>query len=141
MVHRARQRLERRLDDMMRIAAAHQVEVQVHPDFISQRFHEIVHQLSLEVADPLLADRDVVSEVRAPADIDNRGTDGLVKRHGGLAEALDSSAITERLSKRSAHDHPNVFDRVMVIDMQIATGLDLQVEESVAREALEHVVE
>src|SRR5271165_1386452 len=75
MVHRARQRLERRLDYVMRVASAYQVEMQVHPDFVGQRLHKIVHQLGLEAADALLADRDVVSQVRAPADIDNRRAD------------------------------------------------------------------
>ena len=54
LVHRARERLERGLDNVMRIAAAEQVEMQVHPDLVAQRLHEVVHQLGLEGADPLL---------------------------------------------------------------------------------------
>src|SRR3984957_7359462 len=141
MVHRTRQRLERSLDDVMRVAAAHQVEVQVHADLVGQRFHEVVDQLGLEIAYPLLADRHVVAEVRAAADIDNRRADRLILRHGRRPEALVSCAVAESLSKCPAHDHPDVLDRVMVIYMQIAGGLDLQVEESVASEALDHVIE
>src|SRR5208283_1340115 len=47
----------------------------------------------------------------------------------------------QRLPKRPAHHHPNILDSVMVIYMQIARGLDLQVEEAMAREALQHVIE
>ena len=54
LVHRARQRFEGRLDNMMRIAAAEQVQMQVHADLVAQRLHEVVHQLGLEGADPLL---------------------------------------------------------------------------------------
>src|SRR5277367_2531790 len=141
MVHRARQRLEGRLDNVMRVAAADQVEVQVHSDFVGQRLHKVVHQLGLEVADALLADGDVVSQVRAAADIDNRSADGLVERYGRLAEALDSGAIAKRLAKGPAYYDADVLDRVMVVYVQIAAGLDLQIEKSVAREALEHVIE
>src|SRR5271155_5788885 len=141
MVHRARQRLEGRLDNVMRVAAADQVEVQVHSDFVGQRLHKVVHQLGLEVADSLLADGDVVAEVRAPADIDNRRTDGLVERHRRFAEALDPRTISQRIPKRPPDDDPHVFDRMMVVYVQIAAGGDLQIEESVARKALEHVIE
>src|SRR5580692_11204144 len=102
---------------------------------------KIVHQLGLEVADALLVDGDVVAEVRAPADIDNRRADGLVERHRRLAEALDPRTIAQRIPKRPAHDDPHVFDRVVIIYLQIAAGGDLQIEESVARKAVEHVIE
>src|SRR5208283_4146730 len=141
MVHRARQRLEGRLDNVMRVAAADQVEVQVHPDFVGQRLHKVVHQLGLEVADALVADGDVVAEVGAPADIHNRRADGLVERHRRLAEALDPRTVAQRVAKRPSDHDPDVFDRMMVIYMQIAAGGDLQIEESVARKALEHVIE
>ena len=43
--------------------------------------------------------------------------------------------------KRPAQYHCDIFDRAMLIYMQIALGLDLQVEESMAREAFQHVIE
>src|ERR1700733_9719640 len=141
MVHRARQRLEGRLDNVMRVAAADQVEVQVHPDFVGQRLHKVVHQLRLEIADTLLGDGDVVAEVRAPADIDNRRTDGLVERYRRLAEALYPCTIAQRIPKGPSDYDSDVFDRVMVVYLQIAAGSDLQIEESVSRKALEHVIE
>src|SRR5208283_3247 len=85
--------------------------------------------------------RDVVAQVRTPAEIYNRRTDRLVERHRRFAKALDSSPIAQRLSKRTAQHHSYVFDGVMVIYVQIARGLDLQVEESMARETFQHVIE
>src|SRR5580692_1015413 len=102
---------------------------------------KIVHQLGLEVADALLAYGDVVAEVRAPADIDNRRADGLVERHRRLAEALDPRTIAQSIPKRPSDHDADVFDRVMVIYIQIAAGGDLEIEESVSRKALEHVIE
>src|SRR5208283_4981248 len=53
----------------------------------------------------------------------------------------DPRTVAQRVAKRPSDHDSHVFDRVMVIYMQIATGGDLQIEESVARKALEHVIE
>jgi hypothetical protein len=47
-----------------------------------------------------------------------------------------SSAL---LDSQAQHD-AGVLDRVVHVDMQVALGLDLQVEAAVAREALQHMV-
>src|SRR5258708_2196024 len=141
LIHRTRKRFEGGLDNMMRVAAAEQVEMQVHPDLVGHRLHKVVDQLGLKIADPLLANLHVVAKIRAPADIDNRGADRLVQRHRRFAEALDSRAVAERLPKRAPEHDSNVFDRVMVIYMQIAVGRDFKIEESMAGEALKHVIE
>ena len=51
------------------------------------------------------------------------------------------AAVAKRLLERAAEDDTNVFDRVMVVYMKVAGGLDPEIEEAVAGEALEHVVE
>src|SRR5258708_33831299 len=105
MIHRTRERLESRLDNMMRVAAADQIQMQVHPDLVSHRLHEVVDQLGLKIAHSLLADLHVVAEIRTPADIDNRSADRLVQWHRRFPEALDPRAVAERLAKRAPeHD-------------------------------------
>src|SRR5260370_34757002 len=96
LIHRTRERLKGGLDNMMRVAATQQVEMQVHANLVGHRLHKVVNQLGLKIADPLLTDLHVVAKIRTPADIDNRGADRLVQRHRRLAEALDSRAIAER---------------------------------------------
>ncbi len=79
MIHRARERFESRFNNMMRIATADEIQMQVHPDLVSHRLHEVVDQLGLKIAHSLLADLHVVAEIRTPADIDNRSADRLVQ--------------------------------------------------------------
>ena len=51
--------------------------------------------------------------------------------------ALSPSACSQRLAEGDA----DVFDRVMLIDVQIALGLDRQIERRVLGQQREHVVE
>ncbi len=99
-----------------------------------------MHQLGLEAADPLLGNRHVVGEIAAAADIDHGRAQRLVQRHHRLAEAPDARAVAERLAKGAAEHDPDVLDGVMLVDMEIAAGLNRKVEEAVTGEALEHVV-
>src|SRR5271170_6294588 len=69
LIHRARERLESGLDDMMRVAAADQIEMQVHPNLVAQGLHEVVHQFGLESPHPLLRNRHVIGEIASAADV------------------------------------------------------------------------
>ena len=51
------------------------------------------------------------------------------------------AAVAKRIAKRAPQHNPDILDRVMVIYMQIAISLDREIEESVAGETLEHVIE
>src|SRR5260370_3052018 len=115
--------------------------MQVHAAFVAERLHKIAHQRGVNLADALLIYPDVVREVDASADIDHRAAERLIERDRGVPETPDTRTIPQRLAKRPAHHDPDVLDRVMLIDMEVAARLDHQIEEAMAREALEHMVE
>src|SRR6266851_6877707 len=115
--------------------------MEVHADFVAERLHKIVYQHGLKLPHPLLLYRDVVREVDAPADIDHRAAERLIERHDRVAKPPNTRTIAERLAKRAAHHDPHILDRVMLIDMEVAARLDHQIEEAMAREAFEHMVE
>src|SRR6266852_6842582 len=115
--------------------------MQVHADFVAERLHKIAHQHALKLAHALLLYRAVLREVHAPADIDHRAAERLIERDRGVPETPDTRTIPQRLAKRAAHHDPDVLDRVMLIDREVAARLDHQIEEAMAREALEHMVE
>ncbi len=50
---------------------------------------------------------------------------------------LVAQRIFERLPQRQA----DVFNRVMIVDFEVALGLDLDVEKTVAAKGIEHVIE
>ena len=98
-------------------------------------------QLDVEVADLRLLDAHVVDEERATGQVDDARHERLVERHRRLAEAPDAGLVAERLAKRLAERQPDVLDGVVVVDVEVARRLEREVEEPVAREYLEHVVQ
>ena len=58
-----------------------------------------------------------------------------------LPKRRDSRAIAQRLAKRAPEHDTDVLDRVMVVDLNVAVGGNLEIEESVACETVQHVIE
>ena len=82
--------------------------------------------------------------------IDQRGTsaeiegdDGqsLIHRQHEVAGAIDAAAVAERFREKLAEYDAGVFDGVMLVDVEIAFGGEVQIECAVLGEQLEHVVE
>ena len=80
------------------------------------------------------AERQVDDGVRAPADVDDGRGERLVHRDGAVAEAADAGAVAERLGERRAEDERDVLDRVVLVDVEVAGGADLEVEQAVVGE-------
>ena len=58
-----------------------------------------------------------------------------------LAPFLDAGTVAQRLRNRSADNVTGILGRVMEIDMQIAFGVQRDVDEAVARQLFKHMVE
>jgi hypothetical protein len=58
-----------------------------------------------------------------------------------MAKALDATAIAEGLGQGLADGDAHVLVAVVVIDVGVAAGTDLQVEEPVAGELVQHVIQ
>jgi hypothetical protein len=58
-----------------------------------------------------------------------------------MAVAADALLVTHRLGHRLAQRDAHVFDRVVAVDVQVAFGLDVQVDQPVAGDLVQHVVE
>ena len=84
---------------------------------------------------------DVELEPRAPGEIDDDARQRLVERHVGVAVARDALLVAERLGQRLAERDADVLDGVVRVDVQVALGLDLEVDHAVPRDLVEHVVE
>jgi hypothetical protein len=80
-------------------------------------------------------------EEGAAADVEGEVDEGFV--HGEVAEAVavDAGVIAEGLVDGHAEDDADVFDGVVVVDVEIAVGVEVDVEEGVFGEESEHVVE
>ena len=49
--------------------------------------------------------------------------------------------VAESVFERLAQSQADIFDRVMIVDFEIALGLDVDIEKTVAAKGVEHVVE
>jgi hypothetical protein len=65
----------------------------------------------------------------------------LVQRDHGIGVTPDPGAVTQRLGDGLAQDDTGVLNRVMPIDVEIAPGLDREIEQAVPGQRREHVVE
>src|SRR5947209_2741035 len=138
---RARRRLERAFEDVVRVAPAQAVYVKVAARGLGERAPEVLGQLDREVADHLPPRPDLIDEVEAARQVHDRAAQGLVHRHGRLAVARDSAFVAERLRDGLSERDGDVLDRVVVVYVQVAAALDFEVEQAVAREQLQHVIE
>ena len=102
---------------------------------------EVGHQLALQVADQPHLHLQIHLGVRAAAEIHGHHRQRLVHRHHEVAGAVDALAVAERRQHRFPEHDADVLDGVVLIDVQVALGLQRQVEAAVPREQLQHVVE
>ena len=66
---------------------------------------------------------------------------GLVHRQNEEAVATNTRLVTQGFLDGGAQDNAHVLDGVVVINLRITVGLNLEVDEGVAAEERQHVVE
>src|SRR6185503_2902537 len=138
---RAGKRLEYRLRLVVSVVAAQVVDVQADQRVIDEALKELMGQIDVESADHRPGELDVVFESGPPGEVDDDPRQGLVERHIRVAVAHQPGFVAQRLLDRLAEGDADVLDGVMTVDVQIALGIDRQVDHAVARDLIEHVVE
>src|SRR4029079_2448939 len=138
---RARERLEHRLALVVRVVAAQVVDVQRDLRVVDEALEELVHQVDVELADQRAGERNVVLQPRAPGKIDHHARQRFVERHVGMAEAPYARLVADRANKRLAERDADVLDGVVRVDLEVTLRLDVEIDHSVARDLVEHVVE
>ncbi len=87
---------------------------------IHEAAEEILHQLGLQIADSSDLNLVFVNQRRTAAQIQRDHGEGFIHGHDEVACAIDSLAIAERLGDKLAEHDADVFDSVVLIDIQIA---------------------
>jgi len=73
--------------------------------------------------------------------IDRGNCQCFVHRHHKITGAHDATLVSQSAGKRLAQSDAYVFHGVMLVNVEVAIGLELEIESSVTREKLQHVVE
>ena len=84
---------------------------------------------------------DVPGQERPAGDVDRGLGQRLVHRHQRVAEAADAALVAERLGEGLAEHDADILGGVVEVDMQVALGPHRQVEQPVAGQRGQHVVE
>ena len=84
---------------------------------------------------------DLVDEERPARQVERDLHERFVERHERVGEPAHAGLVAERLLERGAEHDADVFDRVVQVDLEVAVGLDREVEPGVLAELFEHVVE
>src|SRR5690242_2643578 len=79
--------------------------------------------------------------MRASAEIDRSGRQRFIHGHQEVAGPQDAALGAQGLRDRFAECNAQVFDSVVLVDIEIAFRRDLQIHRSVARHQIQHVIE
>src|SRR5690606_10259424 len=137
----AREGLEDGLALVMRVLSAQVVDVQRDLRVIDEAAEELGGEVDVEAADERARERHVPLQPGTSGEIDDDARERLVERNVGMAVATDALLVADRARDRLAERDADVLDRVVRVDVQVAFALDLQIDESVTRDLVEHVVE
>ena len=115
-----RESLEEGFDLVVVRPAVHGLDVDVGAGAAGEAFEEVLDKFGLQIADQARANFGFDVMGRAAAEVDSGEAEGLVHGHEEIAGAQDAALIAERLVEGLAERDADVFDRVMLIDVEVA---------------------
>ena len=134
-------RLEDAFGDVMAVAAIRDEDVYVAQDVDGKGVPEVGDQLAVELADLGRGKFGFEDKIGPPAEIDRATGQGLVHRQRKVAVAANAGPIAQGLPHGLPQADADVLDRVMLIDVQVALGLDHEIKGRMFGQKGEHVVE
>jgi hypothetical protein len=137
----AGRRLEDGFADVVRVTAVVKDDVQVHPALGACRVPKIGNQFAVEFADLGRRHGDVPDPVSAASEVYGGRDQSLIHGQEGMPVTADAGPISKGSIDRLAKADSHILGRVVSVDTQVTRASDAQVDESVAGEQLEHVVE
>lgn len=102
---------------------------------------EVMDELGLEIAHEAGADPGFEDNGGSAAEIDGSQPEGFIHRHKEITGAVDSFLVAQGHVECLAQCDANVFNGVVLVNVEIAGTAQLQIESTMAREELKHVIE
>ena len=136
-----RQGLVAALDDMVIVRPIQIFDMQRDASAGCKAMKPVLDKLGIPFAQTRHRQRNLPHKIRPPRNIECAARQSLVHRRVGAAITRDPAFIAERLQNRFADRNAGVFGGVMLVDMQVANRLHLQIDERMPRQLLKHMVE
>src|ERR1700724_3334926 len=102
---------------------------------------KLAHEFAIEGAYFRLREICPEDQKRPARDIDRNPRKGLVHRQEHIRETGDAGPVAQGLAHRLTQSYAGILDGVMLVDMKIARRADVDVDQRVARELFQHMVE
>jgi len=126
--------------DVMTVGAMVQHQVQVHQSVAGNSRPEFLNQLRIEVTDLFRQELDPIHKRHSPAEIYGGCYERFFHRKCEMPVATDPRLVTDGLIQGSAKTNANVFHCMVLINVQIARRLDVQIKQSMSSEQRQHVI-
>ncbi len=94
---------------------------------------EVFQQFRLQIADEADFDQVLIDQRGAAAEIDRDYGERFIHGEYEITGAVNAFAVAQRLGKQLADYYARIFDCVVLIDVEIALRIDLQVETAMLR--------
>src|SRR5580700_6989057 len=133
--------LEQRFDLVMVRAAIQYARVHGSSRTTPEPLKEVVHQFCLQIPYKAHTDLRIDGDGSASAKIHGGQTESFVHRHKKIAGPQDTFLVAQGLIECFSQHDPGVLHRVMLIDIQIASGTEVQIKGTVMRKQFQHVIE
>jgi hypothetical protein len=137
----AGQSFEESLGPMVVVSASQKPGVQVQPAFVGYALKKVGDERGTHLTDTLGAESAVEDKIAAPAKIHSYQGQSFVQRHNGVAHTGNALPVTQRLSQRPAQNNADILDGVVLINVQVACGLHLQIKASVPGQGVQHMIQ
>jgi hypothetical protein len=122
-------------------AAVKNARVNIGTRGSGETLKKIAHQFDLKISNPRRANFGVDNRDRASAEIDSGQAESFVHRHEEITGSQNAAAISQRAVKGLTESDSDIFDGMVLIDVEVAIGCKFEVESPVASEEFQHVVE
>src|SRR5260370_42483561 len=116
---------------MMRRAAEKGTKMNVGLTRLREALKKIFHQLDLKIADTLGRDLRFHNTVWPSAEIHRGGGQRFVHGHQEVAGTQDAALGAESFLYRFAKSNADVFDGLMLVHVEVAASVHLQIKRSV----------
>ena len=133
--------LETGLNDVVGVGALELTNVEGQAAVVDHGHEKLLDQLGVIATDLLAGNAEVVTQMGPAGTIERHLHQRLIEGSNEMTEANDASAVAEGLSQGLAHCNPDVFIGVVIIDVGVAHGIDLQINQAMAADLMQHVIQ
>ena len=115
--------------------------MQSHAAVGGEGLEKFAQEFSIERADFLGGQIEVPHQIGAAREIERAAHQSVIHSQQAIAVAPNAAFIAESLAQGLPQGDAHIFDRMVVINVQISRAADGHVHQSMAGQLIEHVIE